>query len=158
MPFLIVLGVATIIFGLGCIISTIKLKRAGQGISNWPIVGGIVKHSFVYPHARRTLEHAEETHTPVSIYEYVVDGKSYKSSKRAPVPYLENTVDLSEKADAMLANLPDGTVVRVRYNPHAPDQSVLHVSRPIAHNAVGWFGFTNIVMGVLSIVLALILS
>lgn len=157
MPFLIVLGGWVIVLGLVCIISTIKIKRDGQGIANWPKVGGVVTESFIYTHERKLLERTAVVYTSTLAYTYVVDGKMYTAHKRAPGPDVENSSSLRAKAGALIANLPVGKAVRVYYNPNAPDQSLLHVSRPIAHNSVLLFGMTNMVMGVLVVALAVVL-
>lgn len=157
MEFLIVLGAGTIIFGLGCIISIIRLKRKGQGTANWPKVRGTITESFVYTHKRTMMEQTEITYTPVVAYTYVVNGTTYMANKRDLSPYYENSIPQNAKAKALITDLPVGKGVRVRYNPQAPEQSVLRVSRPIAHNSVVLFGMTTMLIGIGSIVLAVVL-
>ena len=156
MEFLIVLGAGAILFGLACVVSIIRLKHNGQGMANWPRVGGTITESFVYTHARQTLEQAAVTYTPVVAYTYVVDGKTYRANKRDGAPYYGNSTPRRAEADARIAALPAGKAVRVRYNPHVPEQSVLHVSRPIAHNAVLLFGIMDMLIGVGCVVLGVV--
>lgn len=157
MPFLIVFGGCLIVFGTVYVISTIVIKRSFQGTANWPKAAGEVLRAFVYRHERRTLKETSITYTPVVEYTYTVEGLPYTSQKRDFAPYDCATFTEEKKAAEIVAELPPGKPVTVRYNPDVPEQSALKVEKPRMHNTVLLFGVANALMGVLMIVLAVVL-
>ena len=157
MPFLIVFGACLIVFGAVYVISTIMTKRSFQGTANWPKVAGEVVRAFVYRHERRTPKETSITYTPVVEYAYTVAEQRYTSEKRDFAPYDCATFTEEKKAAEIVAELPPGKSVTVRYNPDVPEQAALEVEKPKMHNTVLLFGVANIVMGVLMIVLAVVL-
>ncbi len=157
MPFLIVFGACLIVFGAVYVISTIVTKRSFQGAANWPKAAGAVLRAFVYRHERRTPKETSITFTPVVEYTYTVGDQHYTSEKRDFAPYDCATFTEEKKAAEIIAALPPGKAVTVRYNPDVPAQAALKVEKPIMHNSVLLFGVANLVMGVLMIVLAVVL-
>ncbi len=157
MPFLIVFGACLIVFGAVYVISTIVIKRSYQGTANWPKAAGEVLRAFVYRHERRTPQETSITFTPVVEYAYTVGEQRYTSEKRDFAPYDCATFTERKKAAEIVAALPPGKAVTVRYNPDVPEQAALKVEKPIMHNSVLLFGIANLVMGVLMIVLAVVL-
>ena len=157
MPFLIVFGACLIVFGATYVISTIVTKRSFQGTANWPKTAGEVLRAFVYRHERRTPKETSITYTPVVEYTYTVEGLPYTSDKRDFAPYYCDSFAEERKAAEIVAELPPGKPVTVRYNPVVPAQAALKVAKPSAHNTVLLFGVANAVVGVLMIVLAVVL-
>jgi hypothetical protein len=157
MPFLIVFGACLIVFGAVYVISTIMTKRSFQGTANWPKAAGEVLRAFVYRHERRTPKETSVTYTPVVEYAYTVAEQRYTSEKRDFSPYDCATFTEEKKAAEIVAELPPGKSVTVRYNPAVPEQAALKVEKPKMHNTVLLFGVANVVMGVLMIVLAVVL-
>jgi hypothetical protein len=157
MPFLIVFGACLIVFGATYVISIIVIKRNFQGAANWPKAVGEVVRAFVYRHERRTPKEASITYTPVIEYAYTVAGQPYTSQKRDFAPYYCDSFAEERKAAEIVAELPPGKSVTVRYNPDVPAQAALKVEKPQMHNTVLLFGVANAVMGVLMIVLAVVL-
>ena len=157
MPFLIVFGACLIVFGAVYIISTIVTRRSFQGTANWPKAAGQVVRAFIYRHERRTPKETSITFTPVVEYAYSVAEQRYTSEKRDFAPYDCATFTDERKAKEIVAAFPVGKAVTVRYNPVVPAQAALKVEKPKMHNTVLLFGATNMVMGVLMIVLAVVL-
>ncbi|GEM_PF-950560 len=157
MPFLIVFGGCLIVFGAVYIISTIVTKRSFQGTANWPKAVGQVQRAFVYRHERRTPQETSITFTPVVEYAYTIGEQRYTSEKRDFAPYDCATFTDERKAKEIVAAFPAGKAVTVRYNPDVPEQAALKVEKPRMHNTVLLFGVANVVMGVLTIVLAVVL-
>ena len=157
MPFLIVFGACLIVFGAVYVISTIMTKRSFQGTANWPKAAGEVLRAFVYRHERRTPKETSITYTPVVEYTYIVAGQPYTSQRRDFAPYYCDSFAEEKEAAEIVADLPPGKSVTVRYNPDVPAQAALKVEKPKMHNTVLLFGVTNVVMGVLMIVLAVVL-
>jgi hypothetical protein len=157
MPFLIVFGACLIVFGAVYVISTIVTKRSFQGTANWPKAAGYVQRAFVYRHERRTPKETSITYTPVVEYAYTVGGQPYTSQKRDFAPYDCASFIEEKKAAEIVAALPPGKSVTVRYNPDVPAQAALKVEKPIMHNSVLLFGVANVVVGILMIVLAVVL-
>lgn len=157
MPFLIVFGACLIVFGAVYIISTIVTRRRFQGPANWPKAAGEVLRAFVYRHERRTPQETSITYTPVVEYAYTVGEQRYTSEKRDFAPYYCDSFAEERKAAEIVAELPPGKPITVRYNPVVPAQSALKVEKPKMHNTVLIFGVANAMMGVLMIVLAVVL-
>lgn len=157
MPFLIVFGACLIVFGAVYVISTIVTKRSLQGTANWPKAVGQVQRAFVYRHERRTPQETSITYTPVVEYAYTVGEQRYTSEKRDFAPYDCATFTEEKKAAEIVADLPHGKAVTVRYNPVVPAQAALKVEKPKMHDTVLLFGVANAVIGVLMIVLAVVL-
>ncbi len=157
MPFLIIFGACLIVFGAVYVISTIVTRRSYQGTANWPKAAGEVVRAFVYRHERRTPKETSITYTPVVEYTYTVEGQPYTSQKRDFAPYYCDSFAEEKKAAEIIAELPPGKAVTVRYNPDVPAQAALKVEKPKMHNTVLLFGVTSLVMGVLMIVLAVVL-
>jgi len=157
MEFLIVLGAGVIILGIGCIIATIRVKRGGQGIPNWPDVTGTVVDAFVYHHERKTTESTTETFTPVIEYTYSVRGQAYTSSKQGISPYFARSYQDRGQAEAVVRAYPVNSAVTVRYNPSNPKQAVLKAPKALAHNAVLLYGVVNVLMGIGAIALAFVI-
>lgn len=157
MEFLIIFGGCVIVLGIACIVTTVTVKRSDQGLGNWPKVAGEVLRAFVYRHERSTSEGTTVTHTPVVKYVYVVAEEHYTSQKRDYLPSDKATYQDETKAVGVVRETPVGSTVTVRYNPNAPQQALLSVPKPVAHNTVLWFGIVNVVMGALMIALAVVL-
>ncbi len=158
MEFLIVLGAGVILLGLACIIVIIRIKRGGQGIQNWPKVPGKVVEAFVYTHERKTTDVTTVTHTPVIKFSYSVDGTTYTSTKLDAAPSETHSYLDRAKADTWVAAYPVGRAVAVHYNSQNPKQAVLMTQKPIAHNAVLWYGIVNFFLGIGAIALAFVIA
>lgn len=157
MEFLFIFGGCVIVLGIACIVSTVAVKRDGQGMGNWPKVAGQVLRAFVYRHERKTSKETTVTYTPVVEYAYTVAGERYTSQRRDYFPSEAATYRDEREAVSVVGEMPVGRVVTVRYNPNVPQQAMLAVPKPVAHNTVLMFGVVNVVMGALMIVLAFVL-
>ncbi len=80
---------------------------------------------------------------------------AYESQQRNVSPDNTATFQAPEKAQAVVDKYPSGSSVRVFYNPANPKQAVLEVPRPAAHNAVMFYGVTNMVAGAIIIALGI---
>ena len=154
MEFLIIFGACVIVLGLVYIVTTILTQRSFQGAGNWPKTTGEVLRAFVYRHERRTTG-GFVTYTPVVEYAYTVDGERYTSLRRdfAPTSAFED----EREAQKVVADAPVGHEVKVRYNPHFPQQAVLKAPKPVGDRTVLIYGAVGVVMGALMIVLAVLL-
>jgi uncharacterized protein DUF3592 len=101
------------------------LRRLTE-ISSWPVVDGTVVapglHEFPY-------NEGGPSHRPKLTYSYVIDGKTYRSSR------LGITVDAfdifsRESAQAFLARFPPGSRVEVHVSPDNPSFSVIDEGAP----------------------------
>jgi hypothetical protein len=153
MEFLIVLGSGAFLLGLGVVIWIVVTKRRGQGEANWPRVEGHVESSKVVPFERETPEGMAWSFTPVVHYAYVVGETAYASQQRNVYPDETSTFVEPERAQAVVDTYRPGSSVRVFYNPANPKQAVLEVPKPAAHNAVIFYGVTNMVAGAIIIAL-----
>lgn len=155
--FLIVLGAGALLLGLACVIWIVLSKRRSYGTPNWPRVVGRILDVSVATLARETPAGMVTTFTPMVRYEYAVEGEIYVG-QRVHVHRNETlTTPRRSEADRLVARYGVNDPVDVFYNPAVPQQATLIVPRPVAHNAVLFFGVTNAVMGALIIVLGIVL-
>lgn len=157
MEFLIILGGWVIVFGAAFIISTVLIRRRYQGPANWPATMGEITRAYIYRHERRTPTAVEVTYTPVITYTYTVAGQTYTGQRRTFEPDDQVSYRAERVARGLIAGAPEGTWVKVYYNPRVPQQAVLVPQRPVAHNAVLWYGVANVLVGALAIVLAFVI-
>ena len=155
--FLIVLGGGAFLLGLGCVIWMALTKQRGYGIPNWPKVAGRVLNAGVSHLLRETPEGMVSTFTPVIRYEYAVGGVTYTGTRLNFLPQETMTLDSRFEADRLAARYPKDSAVDVFYNAINPKQAALHLPAPVAHNAVLFFGVTNVVMGALVVALGIVL-
>lgn len=155
MEFLIVLGSGAFLLGLAFVVWISVTKHRGQGEANWPRVEGQVTSARVVALERETPEGMVRAYTPVIHYAYSIRGVAYESQQRNVSPDNTATFQAPEKAQAVVDKYPSGSSVRVFYNPANPKQAVLEVSRPAAHNAVMFYGVTNMVAGAIIIALGI---
>lgn len=157
MEFLIVLGAGVSLLGLAFIIWIVVTKRREQGTANWPHVLGEIRESMVIPFEREMPRGIERTYTYVVTYEYVVDGEIYTASNRNFLPGIRATSLSLAKAETFVRRYPAGSWIPVYYNPANPKQAALEIPRPVAHNAVLYFGVTNLVLGIVIVALGIVL-
>lgn len=81
--------------------------------------------------------------TPVIVYEYIINGQTYRSENVLPRP----TYHTKEWAEEILAKFPIGTVQTAYYDPSQPDQSYLQTTRLLA------FYYVALVVGLLFLLL-----
>ena len=143
MRFLIVLGGGTALLGLAFIIWMAVSKQRQHGTPNWPYVQGEVIASQVVPFERETALGIERTFTPVVEYRYTVEGLPYTSKTRNSLPDMTATTHDLLMATRIITRYPVGAWVRVTYNPVNPQQAVLEAPKPVAHNAVLFYGIAN---------------
>lgn len=155
MEFLVMLGGWVMVWGIGVLVSILRVKRRAQGAAEWPKVIGAVTESGVYAHPRHTQAQAYLTYTPVVEYTYTVAGMTYTSRKVGFAPAEENSYPSQAQAQAHLARYPLGREVAVYYNPHNPRQAVLKTKKPVDQRTEVWFGVLNVVLGGGVIVLGL---
>jgi len=105
-------GVAVLIYGIGII-------REARACARWPQVIGTVIRAEAQVVGR---EKNRTTYAPNITYRYVVDGKSYESSRHTLVP--RNTTS-TQQLQAVLASFPVGGTVAVFYDPADPARCVL---------------------------------
>jgi hypothetical protein len=155
--FLIVLGGGALLLGLACVIWIVRSKRRNYGTPNWPRVVGRILDVSVATLARETPAGMVTTFTPMVRYEYAVEGEIYVG-QRVHVSRDERlTTQRRSEADRRVARYGVNDPVDVFYNPVVPQQAALVLPRPVAHNAVLFFGVANAVMGALMIVLGIVL-
>lgn len=153
MEFLIVLGSGAFLLGLGVVIWIVVTKRRGQGEANWPSASGQVVSAKIVALERETPEGVVRSFTPVVHYIYTVGESAYESQQRNAYPDETATFAEPERAQAVVDKYRPGASVRVFYNPANPKQAVLEAPKPAAHNAVIFYGVTNMVAGAIIIAL-----
>ncbi len=158
MLFLIVLGAGVLILGIAYIVNIIQTKHHAQGEANWLRVDGQITGTSVYCHTRRLPDRTETTHTPVVTYSYTIDGMTYTSDKRDFFAYTRHSMPDRDDAEQFIADYHSGDTVEVRFNPANPAQSALITQKPVAHNAVVWYGVMSVTMGSLIIALGVWLT
>lgn len=157
MEFLIVLGSGVSLLGLAFLIWIAITKQREHGTPNWPSVKGEVLESKVVAFERETPEGIERTFTPLVKYRYTVGERSFTSADLNFLPDSTATYRVGAKAEAVVARYPAGSPVSVFYNPSTPGQAVLEIPRPAAHNAILFYGITNLVVGAAIIALGIVL-
>lgn len=157
MEFLIVLGSGAFLLGVAVSIWIAITKRRGQGTPNWPKVTGRIIKARVVPFERETPEGIERTFTPLIAYEYEVAGAVFVSQRRNFAPGETATYRDRASAEAVVVRYPAGSSVTVVHNPANPKQAALEPPRPAAHNAVLYYGITNLVAGAAIIALGIVL-
>jgi hypothetical protein len=155
--FLIVLGSGVALLGLAFIIWMAVFKQRHYGTPNWPYVEGEVIASRVVPFAREVSSGIEYTFTPVVEYRYTVSGLPYTSQNLSFVPGASVSTHELLQATSVVSRYPAGSWVPVYYNPANPKQAALTVPKPVAHNAVLFYGITNLVAGIAIIALGIVL-
>lgn len=155
--FLIVLGGGAFLLGLGCVVWMALSKQRGHGTPNWPKVVGRVLDASVSALVRETPEGLETTFTPIIRYEYAVAGEIYTASRLHFLRSETRTTRSPLEAGRVVARYPENSAMDVFYNPANPKQAALILPEPVAHNAVLFYGVTNVVMGVLIAALGIIL-
>jgi hypothetical protein len=155
--FLIVLGSGVALLGLAFIIWIAVAKQRHYGTPNWPHVQGEVTASRVVPFSRETAHGRDHTYTTLLEYHYMVGGLPYSSKNRDFLPDAASTTRDLLKATRVVSRYPEGSSVRVYYNPANPKQAALEVPKPVAHNAVLFYGITNLVAGIIIAVLGIVL-
>ena len=155
--FLIVLGGGVALLGLAFIIWMVVWKQRQHGTPNWPYVQGDVIASRVVPFAREAAYGTDHTYTTLLEYRYTVDGLPYTSNTQNFLPDKPATTRNLLRATGIVSLYPEGSVVRVYYNPANPKQATLEVPKPVAHNAVLFYGITNLIAGIAITVLGIML-
>ncbi len=155
MEFLTILGGWVVVFGIGVLVSIVRVKRRDQGAAEWPKVTGVIEEAFVYQHERHTQEQRHITYTPVVKYTYTVAGETHTSRKRDFAPQAEASYRNKAQAEGHVAAYPPGSEVPVYYNPDNPRQAVLKTKKPIDHHSELWFGVMNVVVGISILALGL---
>ncbi|MFP4394844.1 MAG: DUF3592 domain-containing protein [Anaerolineales bacterium] len=153
MEFLIFFGAAIILLSAAYIITTIMVKRKGQGVPNWPATDGAIIDQALYRHTRRTEAGEQTTYTPTIKYTYIVDQTTYHGHKH---PTSGVSFPDRRSAETVLEHYSRGKVVTVHYNPNAPRQARLEVPRPTEHNAVILLGAAQLIVGVGAILLGVL--
>lgn len=157
MVFLIVLGSGAALLGLAFIIWMAVSKHRQHGTPNWPSVEGKIIESQVVLFKRETPQGVEQTYTPVISYFYKIDGHAYTSDRRNFLPDTTATTQDLLKATRIVSRYPPGLTVRVYYNPANHQQAALEIPKPVAHNAVLFYGIANLVAGIAIVVLGIVL-
>lgn len=155
--FLIVLGGGAFLLGLGCVIWMALSKQRGHGTPNWPKVVGRVLDASVSTLVRETPEGIVTTFTPIVHYEYAVDAEIHTGKRLHFLPSETLTTRSRFEADQIVAQYPENSAVDVYYNAANPKQAALKLPEPVAHNAVLFFGVTNVVTGALIVALGIVL-
>lgn len=155
--FLIVLGSGAFLLGLACIIWIALTKQRGYGTPNWPKVVGRVLDVSVASLVRETPDGIVTTFTPIIRYEYAVAGEIYTARRLNFLPSETLTTRSRFEADRVAGRFPENSTVDVYYNAANPKQAALKLPEPVAHNAVIFYGVTNVVMGTLIVALGIVL-
>jgi hypothetical protein len=153
MEFLIFFGAAIILLSAAYIITTIMVKRKGQGVPNWPATDGAIIDQALSRHTRRTETGETTTYTPTIKYTYTVDQTTYHGHKH---PTSGISFPDRRSAESVLTHYPKGETVTVYYNPNAPRQARLDVPRPTDHNAIIWLNAVQLLIGVGAILLGVL--
>lgn len=156
--FLIFLGSGVALLGLAFIIWMAVSKHRHYGTPNWPHVEGEIVESLVVHLKRETAHGIETTYTPWIQYRYTVDDLPYTSDTRNFLPDVNATTKDLLKATRIVTHYPVGAYVRVYYNAAHPVQSALEIPKPVAHNAVLFYGIANFVVGIGIVVLGIVLQ
>jgi len=108
----IVVGVA--IFGLG-----INLYKKAKASETWPTVDGVVFSSEVssYKDSKKNTRYSANVN-----YSYMIENKEYTSNDISMSEVTSSNVSSAEK---ICKQYPEGTKVKVFYNPENPDESLL---------------------------------
>jgi hypothetical protein len=157
MWFLIVLGSGVALLGLAFIIWMVIWKRRRHGTPNWPYVQGEVIASRVVPFSREIPGGKDHTYTTLVEYLYTVGGLPYTSHKLNFLADAPATTRDLLAATGVVTRYPERSIVRVYYNPANPKQSALEAPKPTAHNAVLFYGITNLVAGIAIVALGIVL-
>jgi len=155
--FLIVLGSGTFLLGLALIIWISVTKRRGSGTPNWPTIVGHVLSATAVELEMETSDGLVSTFTPIIRYDYDVAGTLHTSARLNFLSDEHGTFKDRRAAGQVVAKYPIGASVDVFYNPANPKQAALDVPKPAAHNAVLYYGATNLVAGALIIALGIVL-
>jgi hypothetical protein len=157
MWFLVIMGAGVAVLGLAFVIWMAVSKQRKQGTPNWPHVQGEITASRVVPFERETPFGVERTFTAVVDYRYMVSGLPYTSANQNFLPHSYATSRDLFKATRTVSRYPAGSWVRVYYNPTNPKQSALELPKPVAHNAVLFYGIANVVAGIAIVALGIVL-
>ncbi|HJU49967.1 MAG TPA: DUF3592 domain-containing protein [Pseudogulbenkiania sp.] len=103
-----------------------KLGDKGQNAMHWPVASGTVVESRLEVRSRSgggSDGGDHEEYLPLLRYQYSVGGVPHESSiRRYPNP---GPMQSRDQAEAVLARYPQGSVVRVYYNPERPQEACL---------------------------------
>ncbi len=85
----------------------------------WPVVDGQLR---VAKRVDGETRRGGPLHIAETRYAFIVDGRTYEGNRRS---FADESYGTKEAADAVLANLSVGQVVKVYYDPRAPSEAVL---------------------------------
>lgn len=124
--FLCVGGLALIFGAVGVwvLVTYRRGKQKAQESAAWPSVMGKVLEAYVTSHTEIDSEgESVEVYAPRVVYEYAVNGVSYRGDRLAVGPVA--TSRNRRSAEQEVARYPEGGEVRVFYNPQNPAEAVL---------------------------------
>jgi len=136
---LLTAGLAFFAIGLFFTVGSIEDYIKGKASADWPTTEGtIVKAIVVRTHHRNTTNY-----TPSIVYDYDVNGKTYRSTKIR----WANDPTSRKKSQALVDKYPVDTTVTVSYEPESPEVAVLEPGvQPGIHYPLG-VGIVMILVG-----------
>jgi hypothetical protein len=120
-----------------------RLKLQAQRAANWSVCSGVVTESTVDSKKRVGVSTSVGRGTPVKqryfrqnvTYRYTVGGTQYDGHR---LRFGDGTWELDRGViERLIAPYPGGAAIEVRYDPHAPRESVLDLTpMPVARHAI----------------------
>lgn len=116
---------AAIAAGLGGVAVALYLRY--RAMAGWPSVDGNVAITGLDAERRIHRHAARLVHIPTVAYRYAVAGQDHIGSRLSNLtPLFEH----EDEAKGFLARFPQGAPLKVRYNPAAPQDSVIEPRAP----------------------------
>jgi hypothetical protein len=121
----IALVLAAVGLGLAGFAASLYLRY--RAMAAWPVAPGQVAITGLDAERRIHRHAARLVHIPTVAYRYSVSGVDQIGSRLSNVPTL---FEHEDEAKAFLARFPEGTALKVRYNPAAPQDCVIEPRAP----------------------------
>jgi hypothetical protein len=112
-------GIGLLLFGIWLIVSQADQLAQWGAVRTWPSTNGVVVASRVA---------GERAYHPEIVYQYAVNGTTYKDSTSFDTPSFGGRSVKREVAETIVAKFPPGTTVAVHYDPNHPTRSLLRIS------------------------------
>ncbi len=135
--FIRVVGLVLSALGVWLVLHQTAQLREWSVVRVWPSVDGVVVASRVA---------GERAFHPEIVYEYSVAGSTYRDSTSFDTPSFGGRSSKRNVAEAIVANFPVGSPVRVHYDPALPSRSLLRITPDWSH--FGKIGLGGVLLGV----------
>jgi len=109
--------------GGGLLFYARNVARKAQQSLSWPATEGVISHAAVLFRTRDSAQanNAADYRADIA-YRFKVKGRDYTSSQITLMDYSSSS---SANAEGIVTRYPDGSTVKVFYNPQDPSESVL---------------------------------